>query len=78
MCVVSRGCGGLHGGMDGGGGWYACGRKPWGLVACREMPAHFLITKSYQDDTRSHRRLGAKLWIGLSLNWSVFLERPGC
>ena len=41
MCVVGHCYGGLFGGMDGGGGWYACGAKPGGLVACREMPEHF-------------------------------------
>ena len=25
MCVVSHGPGGLDGGWEGGGGWYACG-----------------------------------------------------
>ena len=34
--VVSHGYNGLGGGMNGGGGWYACGTKPWRLVACRE------------------------------------------
>ena len=38
MGVVSLGYGGLGGVIDGGGGWYACGTKPGGLVACREMP----------------------------------------
>ena len=28
-----------------GGGWYACGTKPRGLVACREMPEHFLSVR---------------------------------
>ena len=28
MCVVDHGYDGLGGGMDGGGGWYACGTKP--------------------------------------------------
>ena len=27
------------------------------------------------DDTRSHRRPGAQLWLGSKRNWSVFLER---
>ena len=31
MGVVSHGYGGLGGGMDGGGGWYACGTKPMGF-----------------------------------------------
>ena len=35
MYVVSHGYGGLCGGRDGGGGWYACGTKPRGF--CR-MP----------------------------------------
>ena len=30
MCVVSRGYGGLGGGRDGGGGWYACGTTSGG------------------------------------------------
>ena len=33
--VVSHGYGGLVGGSDGGGGWYACRTNPWGLIACR-------------------------------------------
>ena len=37
MCVAIQGCGGLCEGRDGGGGWQACGTKPRGLVACREM-----------------------------------------
>ena len=41
VCVAGRGCGGLGGGRDGGGGWHACGRKPGGLVACWEMLEHF-------------------------------------
>ena len=41
MCVVSHGYGGLGVGGDGGGGWYAWGTKPGGLVACLEMPEHF-------------------------------------
>ena len=43
MCVVSYGYGGLGGGRDGGGGWYACGTM--GLVACWEMPEHFLSAR---------------------------------
>ena len=41
MGVVSHGYGGLGGGMDGGGGWYAYRALPRGLVACREMPERF-------------------------------------
>ena len=33
MCVVGHGCGGLGGGREVGGGWYACGTQPRGLVA---------------------------------------------
>ena len=33
MCVISHEYGGLGGGRDGGGGWYACGTKPRGLFA---------------------------------------------
>ena len=33
MCVVGHGYGGLGGGRDGGGGWYACGTKT-GWVVC--------------------------------------------
>ena len=32
MCVVANGYGGLGEGKDGGGGWYAYGTKPRGLV----------------------------------------------
>ena len=45
LCVVSHGYGGLGGGRDGGGGWYACRTKPRGLVACQEMPGHFLSAR---------------------------------
>ena len=45
MCVVSHGYGGLGGGMDGGGGWYACRTMPRGLVACQKMPEHFLSVR---------------------------------
>ena len=38
MCVHGHG---FDGGRDGGGGWYACGTKPGGLVSCREMAKHF-------------------------------------
>ena len=44
MCAVCHGYGGLGGGRDGGGGWYACD-KAEGLVACREMPEHFLSVR---------------------------------
>ena len=44
MCVDRHGYGGLGGDRDGGGGWYASGTKPRMLVACREMPEHFLST----------------------------------
>ena len=40
MCVVNHGFGGLDGGRDGGGGWYSCGIKSGGMVACREMLEH--------------------------------------
>ena len=45
MTDDSRGYAGLGGGMDGGGGFYACETKPRGLVAYQEMPVHFLSTK---------------------------------
>ena len=38
MCVVRQEYGGLGEGRNGGFGSYACGTKPRGLVACREMP----------------------------------------
>ena len=38
MCVVGHGYGGLGGGRDKGGGWYACVTKPGVLVACQEIP----------------------------------------
>ena len=40
MCVVSDSYGRLGGGRDGGGGWHACGTKPRGLVASRQMQEH--------------------------------------
>ena len=45
MCVVSHGYGGLGGGRDGGGGWHRCWTKSIGLVACLEMPEHFLSAR---------------------------------
>ena len=41
MTVVGHGYGWLSEGGDEGGGWYACGTKPEGLVACREILEHF-------------------------------------
>ena len=35
MCVVRRDYDGLGGGRAEGGGWYACGTRPRGLVACQ-------------------------------------------
>ena len=32
-------------GRDGSGGWYTGKTKPWGLVACQEMPEHFLSAR---------------------------------
>ena len=72
-CVVCHDYGGLGDGRDGGGGWYACGTKPWGLVTCREMVEHFPSAR-YIDDIQSHRRSDAQLWVWSSRNWSVFLE----
>ena len=37
MSVASHGYGG---GRDGGGGWFACGTNPSGMVAYHEMPEH--------------------------------------
>ena len=76
MCVVSHGYGGMGGGRDGSCGWYAYRMRPRRIVACREMPEHFLNVKRYIDDSRSHRRPGAQHWLGSSRNWSVFLKRP--
>ena len=45
MCVVSDGYGGLGGGRDGDGGWYACRTKSGGLVTCRDLPEHFLSAR---------------------------------
>ena len=38
ICVASHSYSGLDAGRDGGGWWYACGRNPRGVVACRERP----------------------------------------
>ena len=43
MCVAGLGYGGFDVGRD--GGWYACMTKPGGLVACRQMPEHFLCVR---------------------------------
>ena len=45
MFAVSLGYGGLGVGRDGGGAWCACRTKPRGLVACWEMPEHFLSAR---------------------------------
>ena len=50
VCVVSNGHGGLDGGRDGGGGWYACGDKAAGLVACREMSKYFPTMRGEYTD----------------------------
>ena len=39
MCVVGHGYGGFGGCTNGGGEWYACGKK-LGNVTCLEMPEH--------------------------------------
>ena len=72
MGVVTHGYGVLGGGSDGVGGWYACGTKLVGGVACRERPEHFPSARRCNDDSQSHRHPGAQLWVGSSLNWSVF------
>ena len=64
MCVVNHGYGG---GRD-RGGWYVCGAKPRGLVACRAMPED---CGSARWRHRSQRRPGALPRIGSTLNWSV-------
>ena len=48
------------------GGWSHIGK-------CRSISR---VRREYTDDARSHHLLGAKLWVGSSRNWSVFLERP--
>ena len=45
MGVVSYSYGGLGEVRDGGGGWYACEKKPGGVVTCQEMPEHFLSVR---------------------------------
>ena len=45
MGVISHSYGWLGGGRDGGGDWYAFFIRPGGLVACREMPEHFLSVR---------------------------------
>ena len=42
MGVVIHSYGGLGGGMDGGGGWYACETTPGGAGCVWEMLEHFL------------------------------------
>ena len=63
MCIISHGYDGLGGGWDGDGGWYECGMKPGGLVACREMSDHLPSEMLYTDDSRSHRQPGTQLWL---------------
>ena len=65
MCVVGRGYGGLGGGMDGGGGWYACRTKRGWLATCREMPDHLPSIRLYTDDSQSYRHPGAQLLVAI-------------
>ena len=76
MCVVGHGYGELGGVRNGGGGYYACGTKTEGCVACREIKKHSQVLSVDTDDTQSHRLPGTRLWVGSSRNWSVFLGRP--
>ena len=76
MDIVSHKNGSFGGSRDGGGGWYACWTKPEELVACQEMPEHFLSARRYTDDTRSLRLLGALFLACSSRNLSVCLKRP--
>ena len=69
MCVVGH-CYGVFGGagmmvVDG----MHAGQSQGGL-------SHFPSVRRYTGDTRSHRCPGAQLWVGLSRNLSVFMERP--
>ena len=60
MVVVSHG----YGGLDGGGGWYACGTKPRGLwLHVGRCLSSFRVQG---DDIRSHRLPGTHLWVGSS------------
>ena len=56
MCIISHS-------LDGDGGWYECGMKPGGLVACREMSDHLPSEMLCTDDSRSHRQPGTQLWL---------------
>ena len=70
--VSSHGYGGLGGGRDWDGGWYACVRKPrgWSHVGdARALPGG-------EGIHWSHRHPGMQLWVKSSWNWSVILERP--
>ena len=40
------------------------------------MSEYFQNARWYTDDTRSHHRLRAQLWVGSTRNWLAFLERP--
>ena len=68
MCVVSRGCGGLDGGSDGGGGLQVSHVR-----RCRNISR---VRGEYTDYIRSHHHPGVQFWVGSSRNWSVFLEGP--
>ena len=55
-------------GLRGGGGWYACGTKSRGLVACREMPEHFRVrgdTLMTPDDTDVQVRRSVQDRVGI-------------
>ena len=56
---------GLHAGKS-QGGWSH-------VVRCRSI---YRVQGKDNDETRSHRRPGALLWVELSRNWSIFHERP--
>ena len=55
ICVVYHGYSRLDGGRDGGGGWYACGTKPWGWLhveRCR------ITSRVRGDALMTHAALG--------------------
>ena len=75
MCVDSHGyCRSGGAGMEVVDGMHVGQNQ--GLSTCQEIRKHLPNARFCTGDTRSHCRPDAQLWVGLSRNWSVFLERP--
>ena len=76
MCVVSHGYGWFGGaGIEMVDSMYA-GQSQGGWSHVGTCQSTSRVRREDTDDTRSHHRPGAQLWVGSSRNRLVFLERP--